>query len=361
MRRRNDGRTLTTAATAATAATARPLRVKVLRTSAGGGVQLADASEPVIRDGEVLLELVCCGLCGTDLHKLADRRRAGGEVLGHEIVGRVIESRTEAFAPGDRVVAPHHAPCGSCRLCLSGAETMCPQFAENLLDPGGFGERIRLPARAVEHTVQRIPDGLPDEAAVFVEPAACVLRGIDRSGLGSGPEPPTAVVIGAGSMGLLHLLVLQAAIPDAQVVVVEPDPRRRAMAEQLGAREALHPDAVHGVGSPGADAVLDTAGGQAAFDLALRATRPGGRVVLFAHAPHGALVRFDINALFRSERQIVGAYSGTSAEQARVLDLLVRGALDPTPLVTHRLPFESADEAVELCRRGEALKVLLHP
>ena len=341
--------------------------MKVARTTADGNLEFAEAPEPSLEDGEALIELVCCGLCGTDLYKLADPGRAPGEVLGHEVVGRVIESRADSLRPGDRVVAPHHAPCGDCRVCRSGAETMCPRFAENLLDPGGFSERLRLRSRAVDCTVRKLPAELSDEAAAFVEPAACVLRGVDRAGL---TRAPRVAVIGAGSMGLLHLLVVRAAFPDASILVAEPDANRRSTATRLGADEAVHPDSLVAsaaaqpqAGQPpgGADAVFDTAGGQAALDLALQTTRPGGRVVLFAHAAHDALVRFDINAVFKSERQVIGAYSGSPAEQARVLDMMIRGTLDPTPLVTHRLPLSKAAEAVDLCRRREALKVLLHP
>ena len=337
--------------------------MKVVRTATAGGLELAETPAPEIGDGEALVELVCCGLCGTDLYKLADAARPAGEVLGHEVVGRVVESRADRLESGDRVVAPHHAPCGDCRLCRSGAETMCPRFAENLLDPGGFSERIRLRARAVECTARKIPAGLADEAAAFVEPAACVLRGIDRAGLNG--DAPEIVVIGAGSMGLLHLLVLRASFPDARVLVAEPDAARRSTASRLGADEAVHPGDLAAAAADRqpdvADAAFDTAGGQAAFDQALLATRAGGRVVLFAHAPRDAQVAFDINAVFRSERQVVGAYSGTPAEQARILDMMIRGDLDPTPLVTHRLPLARAAEAVDLCRRREALKVLLHP
>lgn len=338
--------------------------MRVARTTADGNLELAEAPEPAVKTGEALIELVYCGLCGTDLYKLSDTGRAPGEVLGHEVVGRVIESRADSLRPGDRVVAPHHAPCGACRLCRSGTETMCPSFTENLLDPGGFSERLRLKARAVECTVRTLDDGLADEAAAFVEPAACVLRGIDRAGLA--PETPAVVVIGGGSMGLLHLLVLRASFPGARILIAEPDSGRRATATQLGADTVVTPDELADLvdaANPrtGADAVFDTAGGQEALDLALLATRPGGRVVLFAHAAQDARVTFDINAVFRSERQVIGAYSGSPSEQKRVLDMMLGGALDPSPLVTHRLPLARAAEAVDLCRRRAALKVLLHP
>ncbi|MCY3593049.1 MAG: alcohol dehydrogenase catalytic domain-containing protein [Acidobacteria bacterium] len=338
--------------------------MKVALTTAAGSLEVVEAPEPGIGDGEALIELIYCGFCGTDLYKLTEAGRPAGEVLGHEVVGRVVESRSTSLRAGDRVVAPHHAPCGDCRLCNSGAETMCARFADNLLDPGGFSERLRLKARAVQRTVRKLDAGLADEAAAFVEPAACVLRGVDRAGLVG--ETPAIVVIGAGSMGLLHLLVLRATLPDARILVAEPDPQRRAIALDLGADSATHPadlaDTARGDLPEGnADAVFDTAGGQRAFDLALEVTRPGGRVVLFAHAARDARVTFDINKVFRSERQVIGAYSGSPAEQTRVLDLLYEGTLDPTPLVTHRLPLDRAAEAVDLCRRRAALKVLLHP
>ncbi len=338
--------------------------MKVLRTTAAGGLALGEAPEPRIGDGEALADLVLCGLCGTDLHKLEDPRQPAGDVLGHEVVVRIADSRSDALAPGDRVAAPHHAPCGDCRLCRAGAETMCPDFAENLLDPGGFSERLRLGARAVRHTVRRLPSELGDEAAVFLEPAACVLRSVDRAGLAG--DTPEVTVIGAGSMGLLHLLVLRAVFPGARLVAAEPDPGRRAIALELGADVALPPAEVDeaartDASAGGADAVFDTAGGQDALDLALGATRAGGRVVLFAHAGRDPQVSLDIDAVFRGERQVIGACSSTPAEQARAFDLLRSGALDPTPLVSHRLPLNRADEAVRLYRSRAALKVLLHP
>ncbi len=330
--------------------------MRVLRATACGHLELDEAPEPVIGEGEALIQLESCGLCGTDLYKLADRNRGAGEVLGHEVVGRVIESRTDALDRGDRVVAPHHAACGRCRLCRAGTETMCPAFKENLLDPGGFSERVRLSKRAVERTVRRVGDTLAVEAAVFVEPAACVLRGINRAELSD--TDPLAVVIGAGSMGLLHLFMLRALYPGIRVVVVELDPGRRATALELGAQAVVAPGAEAEID---ADAAFDTAGGQAALDTALAAIRPGGRVVVFAHAPAEGRVEIDLNTLFRSEQMIVGAYSGSAAEQERVLELLRSGALRPQALVTHRLPFERAGEAVELCRRREALKILFYP
>jgi len=168
-------------------------------------------------------------------------------------------------------------------------------------------------------------------------------------------------------MGLLHLLVLQAACPGISVTVVDPLPERRVLAEKFGAAQTAAPGESAGdvvrtaTGGIGADAVFDTVGGNAALAAALALTRLGGSVVLFAHAPKGEPAGFDLNSLFKCERRILGTYSAAFAEQAKVFELLSRGALDPTPLVTHTMPLDDFAEGVALVRNRQALKVLFTP
>jgi L-iditol 2-dehydrogenase len=333
-----------------------------------GGERTVLEERPVVwpGTGEMLLGLRAVGLCGTDLYKLATGSAPAGGVLGHELVGRVVATGAGVtrFREGQRVAVPHHVPCGACVLCRRGNETMCPGFRENLLEPGGFADYILVRPRATELAARRLPDHLSDEAAVFMEPAACVLRGVRRSGVdGDG----AAVVLGAGSMGLLHLLVLRAVFPDLAVTVVDPLPERRALADRLGASAIAAPGAralatvMAGTAGIGVDAVFDTVGGSEALAAGLELTRQGGTVVLFAHAPEGAEAGFDINRVFKFERRILGTYSAALREQAEIFDLLCGGALDPSPLVTHRLPLEDFDQGVWLVRRHQALKVLFTP
>ncbi len=337
---------------------------RVVACLGGDRTALEERPPPAPGAGEMLLGLRVVGLCGTDLFKLATGAAAAGSVLGHEVVGHVVAvgPGVSGFRDGDRVAVPHHVPCGECALCRAGNETMCEAFRENLLDPGGFADRILVRPRAAELAARRIPDGVSDQAAVFMEPAACVLRSVRRAGIDGGG---TAVVLGAGSMGLLHLLVLRAVFPDIAVTSVDPVAERRALAERLGAVAAIAPGApavaqVMAAGD-GADAVFDTVGGAATLEAGLALTRRGGTVVLFAHAPEGARAGFEINTLFKSERRVLGSYSGALQEQAEVFDLLCGGALDPTPLITHSLPLDAFAEGVALARRQRALKVVFTP
>lgn len=336
----------------------------------GGAVRIETRPRPEPGPGEMLLRLRCAGLCGTDLFKLRHATAALGSVLGHEVVGTVeaLGQGTIGFAPGDRVVVPHHVACGVCDLCRRGSETLCPVFRENLLVPGGFSEHVLVRERAVRLAAFGLPPQVPDEAAVFLEPAACVLRGIRQSRLTELPAalPAVAAVVGGGSMGLLHLLVLKAVRPGLRVAVSDPLEERLELARELGTEAAVPPgyarDAVDALSQGfGADVVFDTAGGPEALAAALDLVRPGGTVVLFAHAGEGERAGFDLNAFFKSEGKLIATYSSSLAEQREVHRLLAGGRLDPSPLVTHRLPLSRFDEAVELARERRALKVLLVP
>jgi L-iditol 2-dehydrogenase len=344
----------------------------------GGAIRLEARPRPQPGPGEIRLRLRCAGLCGTDLFKLHRDTAAPGSVLGHEVVGTVdaVGDGAKGFAVGDRVVVPHHVSCGACALCRRGAETLCPVFRENLLEPGGFSEYILVRERAVRLATFGIPDSLSDATAVFLEPAACVLRGIRHARLAETAAldgPLTVAVLGAGSMGLLHLLVLKAVVPSVRVMVVDPLEDRRAFALLLGADAAAEPvpdaawDAVASLTEGrGADAVFDTVGGVAALDAGLTLSREGGTTVLFAHATSekalaAAPAALDLNRFFKAEKKLLATYSGALAEQREVWRLLVTRRFDPSLLVTHRLPLARLAEAVDLARERRALKILLTP
>jgi len=350
--------------------------MKVAACAAGGAVRLETRPRPRPGPGEMLLRLRYAGLCGTDLFKLSQGTAPEGSVLGHEVVGTVeaLGEGAIGFAIGDRVVVPHHAACGECAFCLRGNEPLCPAFRDNLLAPGGFSEWMLVRERAVRQAAFGLPPHLPDEAAVFLEPAACVLRGLRHARLAEtalpGSSPGAIAILGGGSMGLLHLLVLKAVHPALRVAVSDPLAERRSLALRLGADAAAPPgEATRAAAGEltdglGADAVFDTAGGAGPLEDALAVSRPGGAVVLFAHAmPGGSGERagFDLNAFFKSERRLLGTYSSSLADQREVYRLLVTRRLDPSPLVTHRLPLSRFEEAVALARERRALKVLLTP
>ncbi len=354
--------------------------MQVVQIDPRGAPRLQELPDPKPGAGELLLGLRWSGLCGTDLFKLATGAAPAGAVLGHEVVGEVLAvgSGVTSFAPADRVVVPHHAPCGTCYDCECGAETQCPAFRENLLEPGGFASRIVVRPRALVTTARRLPDSLDDLDAIFLEPAACVLRSLGKSTILS-PRLPggrgadggwqrVAAILGGGSMGLLHLLVVRALGASVRIVVVDPREDRRHLARALGADEAVAPGDALLVASRslsadgrGADAVFDCVGGSALTEAALAALRPGGTAVLFAHGRADEAAGFTLNDLFKQEKRLVGAYSGGIAEQSVIWGLLCSGRLRPSCLVSHRLALSSFDAGWTAARQQTALKVAFHP
>ena len=318
------------------------------------------------KQGEILLKLRVVGFCGTDLFKLTTDNIKIGMVLGHEIVGEIIAlgSGVSQFTLGDRIVVPHHVPCGDCWFCITGSETMCESFHENLLDPGGFADHIIVKHRATTQAARKIPDGISDAIAVFMEPAACVLRGINRSGIQS---EGNAAIMGGGSMGLLHLLVIKAVQPQTRILLVDPLADRRALAKELGADITSKPGknaftaAMKMTNGHGLDAVFDTVGGAKLLEAGIRLNRKGGSLVLFAHAVKNVTASLDLNSIFKFEQRIVGTYSGALAEQSAVFNLMTSKILDPTPLISHTMPLDEFATGYKLAKSRQALKILFTP
>ncbi|MDW8359730.1 MAG: alcohol dehydrogenase catalytic domain-containing protein [Candidatus Caldarchaeum sp.] len=152
----------------------------------GGGVKVADIPVPKISDGEILVRMKACGIDGTDLEK-AYGRPLTPPMLGHEVVGVVEESRSPDFAEGERVFVHHHVSCGKCYYCLNDSLTMCSMFLKTTIEPCGLSEFFKVPRMNVERGgVLRLPDGLAWMEAVFIEPAACVLRALKRCSFTAG-------------------------------------------------------------------------------------------------------------------------------------------------------------------------------
>jgi L-iditol 2-dehydrogenase len=270
-------------------------------------------------------------------------------VLGHEPAGvvRSVGPDVETVAVGDRVAIHHHAPCGECRRCRRGHETLCERFRATRLEPGGFAERVLVPAELVGELLP-LPDALDPVAATFVEPLACVLRAQDRAGLRAGDG---LLVVGAGVNGLLQIAAAHARAVDA-VWVREPRPERLALAEAWGAEHH---------GNELVDVAIVCTPKPAAIAAAAEAVAPGGTLCLYAPPAPDDPPAFDGTSLFLREMTVTASYSAGLRDMRDALELIARGLVDPLPLVSHRLPLEETGLALELQRRGEALKAVVVP
>jgi L-iditol 2-dehydrogenase len=306
-------------------------------------------SDPSCGPGEVVCRVLASATCGSDVHGWYVRRKLPA-VLGHEAVGEVVEvgAGVTQVAPGERVVIHHHAPCGACRVCAAGHETLCPQFRATRLDPGGFAEYVRVQAELVSELLPL--DGLDPVAATCTEPLACALRAQRRLGVGPGDS---LLVLGAGASGLLHVAAARARGVE-HVLVAEPRPERRALAVAWGA-EPYVPEG----GS--VDAAVVTTHLPAATVTAAAALGPGGRLCAYAPPEPGAPIAVDGAEIFLRELTVMSSWSAGPADMRAALVLLQTGAVPTADLITHRCSLEQTGAALAAQRDGSALKAVVLP
>jgi len=316
---------------------------------------------PTIGAGEVLLRVLGCGLCGSDIAKIVDPSTPAPLVLGHEVVGEIVAlgPGVTDCAIGDRVVAAHHVPCGDCHYCRRGSESMCHAFKASNLDPGGFAEYVRVPAPNVRHALFRVPRHVTDEAASFVEPLACCLRSVRRARVAPGD---TVVVVGLGSIGCLFVQLLRRA--GAVVVGCDPIAARAELARRLGAAASGPASTAAAAqrelsGGRGADQVIVTGGGTDVLPWAVESLRDGGTVHYFASG--GDTLPLRLETLYHRELTLTATYSSSPSDLAEAFRLIVAGEVSVDRLVTHRVTLPGLHRGVDLMRRREALKVYVTP
>jgi len=330
-------------------------------------VRLEEVPVPDIGRHGVLVKVEVALTCGTD-RKMFLRGHPLFEppfVFGHEFAGTVVEvgEGVEGFEPGRRVVAANSAPCGSCFYCMRGAQSMCEDLYIRL--SGAFAEYIDVPAPLVEKNLLPVPDGVSSRDAALVEPLACVVHGIERSGIRLGD---TVVVNGAGPIGLLFVRL--ASLKAGCVVVTDVRDDRLARAKRLGADVALNvssvDDPVAAVrelanGGRGADVGIEAVGLPETWESTIGMVRKGGIANLFGGCASGTTITVETSVIHYSEVQIRGVFHHTPTTVRRALDLIAQGVVTSEELVTAELPLDRLDEILETLVAHDGIKTAVVP
>jgi len=312
-------------------------------------IRIEQRDIPKIGPGELLVQTRASGICTGDIMGWYVRRKAP-LVLGHEPSGVVtaIGEGVTTFAPGDRVFVHHHAPCFHCRACAREDYVQCATWRKTAIDPGGLAEYFRVPAENVADTL-RLPESVPFIDGSLVEPLACVVKSIRRSGLREGD---IIYVIGLGVMGLMHALVAQSM--GARVSGSDFNEERRAFAQTLGVN-AVNP----GDGFTGADVVICGPGSPEALRDALAAVAPGGTVVMFTPLEPGVPLTLDPNDLYFRDVKLVTSYSCGPNDTRAALDLIAQRVVTAERLGAVQYPLNEAARAYEALRGSRILKPIV--
>jgi L-iditol 2-dehydrogenase len=333
---------------------------------------VTDVPDRPLHPGDVRVTVVSAGVCGTDVRIFKGEHSAYadgvGRVPGHEIVGHVVEADTlpPGLASGDLVFVAPNIGCGDCRQCTNGNENLCATTdGIGITLDGGFAENVVVPARAVGRgNLIRIGDASGADAAVLIEPLACVLRGQDKIKVGEGD---TVLVGGGGPVGLLHIALAKAR-GASLIICSEPSADRRAAARRAGAAVVVGPSddvgaaVAEATDGAGMDVVITAAPAHALQAAALHLAGPTGRVLFFGGLPRSRpTVELDTNTIHYKELTVAGTTASTLDDCRRAADLVDRGRIELEWMVSDRVGLTHFAQAIAKVQDGGARKVVIKP
>ncbi len=336
-----------------------------------GIVRVEEVPVPEASDGEVLIKVAACGICGTDIKKIFHAYVPPPQILGHELAGTVVATGrgVDKWKPGDRVMSFHHIPCGKCFFCEKRLFSQCKQYKTTGLtggftpNGGGFGEYVKAMPWVAERGIVALPDHVSFEEATFIEPINTIVKAVQKARVTRGE---TVLVAGCGPIGLQLLMV--AKLEGAKLYTSDPMPERRSKSLSLGAIESFDPSSGKLVqevkartDGRGADAVLVAVAHPSVVTEALAAARPGGRVLLFAANDPVTRIEFPASEIGIDEKEILGSYSAAVDIQDTAADMVLNKKLPVMDIVTHRFPLDKIQEGLELAARptAQSLKILI--
>jgi L-iditol 2-dehydrogenase len=335
-------------------------------------VRMETVPVPQIGPGELLVRVHTCGICGTDLKKIATGSHSAPRIFGHETTGVVaaVGDGVHQFRVGDRVMVFHHIPCSECFFCRHQTFAQCETYKQvgctAGFEPsgGGFAEYVRVLDWIVRRGTVRIPDGVSFEQACFVEPVNTCMKGIETLRL---EKDETVLGIGQGPIGILLSVLAKRA--GATVITSDLYPQRLTISKSFGLGktiDASRTDTVRQVREltegRGADAVILAVGGNSLIRTAMDAARPGGRILLFAQTVRGEAA-IDPAAICVDEKTLLGSYSASVELQEDSVRFVMGREIDLERLISHRFPLSSSVEALNLAAhpQPDSMKVVIQP
>ena len=320
---------------------------------------------PEIDDNEMLVKVKASGICGSDVMEWYRIKKAP-LVLGHEIAGDIVEvgKNVEKYKVGDKVFVSHHVPCNTCRYCLDGQHTLCDTLHSTNFYPGGFAEYLRVPEINVDRGTFVLPKEMTYDEGVFIEPLACVVRGMRIAEMKLGKS---VLVIGSGIAGLLHIKLARA-LGANKVIATDINDYRLKMAKKLGADIVINakenvPVKVKKYNDGRlADLVVLCTGVIPAVKQAINSVDRGGTLLFFAPTEPGVEIPFPLFDLWNKGVKMVSTYAGGPRDIADAIEMIRFKKVTVTDMISHKLSLSEAAKGFKLVAQAqESIKVILYP
>jgi L-iditol 2-dehydrogenase len=314
-------------------------------------IRIEDRPKPEIKNGEILVKVKASGICGTDLMEWYRIKKAP-RVLGHEMAGEIVESKSGKFKIGQRIFVSHHVPCNECKYCLAGNHTACETLHKGNYDPGGFSEFVRVPEINVEEGTYILPDNVSYEEGTMIEPLACVVRAQRIIGVSEGQ---IVLVMGSGISGLLNIRM--AKLRKAKVIATDINEYRLKMAKESGADEVFNANEELDIK---ADRIVMCTGAMPAFEAAFRYIDRKGIIMLFAIPNKN--ISIPVEDFWRNELAVVSSYGAAPVDLEEALGLIKSGEINVKDMITHRVKLVDIQKGFRIAGEAkDSLKVVVVP
>jgi len=326
-------------------------------------VSLHEGETPHCKDGDVIIRMGACGICGSDLSNIMGISCKPTTKIGHEVAGTIIKigQKIKDFKVGDRVFVHHHASCGKCYLCRSNKQTLCEKFVDSL-EPCGMAEEFLLPEWNVNQgCLFRIPESLSFEEATLIEPLACCLRAWKKIPHGQ----KSIAIFGIGPIGMIHALLAKY-YGFKTIFCIDINKFRLNIAQKIGLQSvdfldfALDEKISRGTNDIGVDIAIIATADMSTINKSLNIVRKGGIILLMGEPSYDSKCKIDISSMYRKEISMITNYASTNENIKEAVELISTNAINVRHLITHRFYFEETISAIDTAiSKQDSLKVVI--
>ncbi|HJT49180.1 MAG TPA: zinc-dependent dehydrogenase [Nitrososphaeraceae archaeon] len=332
-------------------------------------VSIDELATPKLKDGDVLVRMRACGLCGSDLEKVYGQYGMSSAKLGHEPSGEIMNvgNSVKDFSPGDRVFIHHHVACYSCYYCRHGDYTMCNMYQKSNIQPCGLSQQIVVPKWNISRGgLLRLPNNMSFDEASLIEPLACCIRSLNKCNFQKGDD---VAIFGAGPAGMMHV-ALANIFGAGKIIVIDINNFRINFAKKfcynvstlnsLSDKEDLTHKIKNITDGRGVDISIVATGSTKALAQAFETTRKAGKIMLFGVPSKNSNISLNMNKLYSREQSFFSCYAASEVETNQALKILAEKRLDIKRLITHRFSIENADKAIKCAHEAkDAMKVIV--
>jgi L-iditol 2-dehydrogenase len=329
-------------------------------------ITIDETERPSLGDGDVLVQMNACGICGSDLEKVFGQYGQPSMRLGHEPSGIILDvgSNVIEFKKGDRVFTHHHVPCYDCHLCNHGNETMCPKYYETNLFPCGLSEEYVVPEWNVSHGgILKISDSISFEEAAMIEPLACCVRAWSKF---TYHEHDSTAIFGVGPTGMMHVMLAHVK-KFSKIFCFDVNGFRLDFAKKFNITDSINSmdenrkqkilDSTEG---RGVDVAIVATSSLKALEDAIDMVRKGGTVMMFGVPSKDSQLNLDMSKIYSKEITLVTSYAASDKDTKEALELIESSKIDVKQLITHTYSIVDSQKAFDHAHTGEnAMKIII--